>query len=100
MTTVTEYAHLYLQGYNTVPVGVLDNPEFRAEVRRLSGPEPTAEQKAALKAQEREHRFYILKQLEQALMPLYGPRGGLAKKHRRLEWEYHMLKGQLELEKV
>jgi predicted component of type VI protein secretion system len=90
MKTVTEYAHLYLQGYNTVPVGVLDNPEFRAEVARLSGGPSKEEQIKYLKD--------TVVRLEQALMPLYGPRGGLPKQHRRLEWEYHKLKGQLELE--
>ena len=90
MKTVTEYAHLYLQGYNTVPVGVLDNPEFRAEVARLSGGPSKEEQIKYLKD--------TVVCLEQALMPLYGPRGGLPKQHRRLEWEYYKLKGQLELE--
>jgi hypothetical protein len=90
MKTVTEYAHLYLQGYNTVPVGVLDNPEFRAEVARLSGGPSKEEQIKYLKD--------TVVRLEQALMPLYGPRGGLPKQHRRLEWEYYKLKGQLELE--
>ena len=31
-------------------------------------------------------------------MPLYGPRGGLPKQYRQFEFEYHRLKGQLELE--
>jgi len=90
MKTVTEYAHEYLQGYNTVPVGILDNPEFRAEVARLSGGPSKEEQIKYLKD--------TVVRLEQALMPLYGPRGGLPKQHRRLEWEYYKLKGQLELE--
>lgn len=94
MKTITEYAHEYLQGYNTVPIGVLADPKFKAEVRRLWGPEPTAEEKA----QERERQFRLLKRMEKALMPLYGPRGGLPKQYRYLEFQYHKLKGQLELE--
>lgn len=90
MKTFTEYAHEYLQGYNDTPIGVLDNPEFQEEVRKLAGG-PTAE----------EQRKYLKKtvaRLEKALLPLYGPRGGLPKQHRALEFQYHKLKGQLELE--
>lgn len=92
---ITEYAHEYLQGYNTVPIGVLDDAFFKSECRRLWGPEPTAAEKDA----ERKRQFRLLKRMEQALMPLYGPRGGLDKKYRELEWQYHMLKGELELSK-
>lgn len=94
MKTITEYAHDHLQGYNTVPIGVLDDPKFQAEVRRLWGPEPTAEEKA----QERKRLLRLVNKMEKALMPLYGPRGGLPKQYRQLEWDYHILKGRLELE--
>lgn len=90
MKTFTEYAHEYLQGYNDTPIGVLDNPEFREEVRKLAGG-PTKEEQI-------KYLRNTVARLEKALMPLYGPRGGLPKQHRRLEFEYHMLKGQLELE--
>lgn len=89
MTTITDYAHNYLSGYNDIPIGVLDNPEFKAEVRRLAGG-PTKEQ----------HIKYLrntVARLEKALLPLYGPRGGLDKKYRGLEFQYTMLKGELEL---
>lgn len=92
MKTITEYAHEYLQGYNDTPIGVLDNPEFRAEVGRLSGG-PTAEE-------QREYLKKTVARLEKALLPLYGPRGGLPKQHRALEFQYYKLKGQLELEAV
>ena len=92
MKTITEYAHEYLQGYNTVPVGVLDNPEFKEEVRKLAGG-PSAEE-------QRKYLEQTVARLEKALMPLYGPRGGLPKQHRRLEFQYYKLKGQLELEAV
>lgn len=94
MKTITEYAHDYCQGYNNIPLGVLADPKFESEVRRLWGPEPTAEERAA----ERERQIRLLKKMEKALMPLYGPRGGLPKQYRQFEFEYHRLKGQLELE--
>ena len=90
MNTFTQYADDYLSGYNNVPIGVLDNPEFRAEVRRLAGG-PTKE----------EHIKYLrntVARLEKSLMPLYGPRGGLPKQYRSLEFQYYKLKGELELE--
>lgn len=90
MTTITEYAHEYLSGSNMVPIGILDNPEFKAEVRKLAGG-PTKE----------EHIKYLkqtVDRLEKALMPLYGPRGGLPKQYRSLEFQYYKLKGELELE--
>ena len=90
MKTITEYAHEYCQGYNDVPVGVLDNPEFRAEVARLSGGPSKQEQIKYLKD--------TVARLEQALMPLYGPRGGLPKQYRSLEFQYYKLKGELEQE--
>jgi hypothetical protein len=91
MTTITEYAHLYLQGYNTVPLGVLANPEFKAEVARLWGPEP-------IKEEQIKHLRSTVARLEKALMPLYGPRGGLPKQYRSLEFQYYKLKGELEQE--
>lgn len=47
MATITEYACDYLAGYNNVPIGVLDSAEFKAEVRRLSGP-PTPRSAGAI----------------------------------------------------
>lgn len=88
MTTITEYAHEYLQGYGNTPIGVLDSPEFKAEVRRLAGG-PTPEQ-------QRVYLQKLVARLEKVLLPLYGPRGGLAKKHRYIEFQYHMAKGELE----
>lgn len=88
MTTITEHADNYLAGYGNVPIGVLDSPEFKAEVRRLAGG-PTPEQQ----------RVYLEKlttRLEKVLRPLYGPRGGLAKKYRYIEFQYHLAKGELE----
>ena len=73
MTTITEYAHLYLQGYESVPIGVLDKPEFKAEVRRLWGP-VTPRSAGALK-----HVAKQVKALEKHLAGLRGPRGGLPK---------------------
>lgn len=75
MTTITEYAHLYLQGYETVPLGVLAKPEFKAEVRRLWGPAPTAEEKAA----EQARLAKKIAMFEKALAKLRGPRGGIPK---------------------
>lgn len=73
MTTITEYAHQYLQGYETVPLGVLAKPEFKAEVRRLWGPvEPRSA--GALKQVAKQ-----VKVLEKYLAGLRGPRGGLPK---------------------
>ena len=89
MTTITEYAHEYLQGYSNVPIGVLDDPKFRAEVNRLSGGPTPAEQREYLKK--------LVARLEKTLLPLYGPRGGLPKQYRRLEFQYHLVKGELEL---
>ena len=73
MTTITEYAHLYLQGYETVPVGILAKPEFQAEVRRLWGP-VTPRSAGALK-----HVAKQIKAVEKHLASLRGPRGGLPK---------------------
>jgi hypothetical protein len=92
MKTVTEYAHEYLQGYNNIPLGVLADPEFKAEVRRLAGGPSKEEQLKYLKQ--------TVARLEQALMPLYGPRGGLPKQYRSLEFQYYKLKGELEQETV
>lgn len=73
MTTITEYAHQYLQGYNDTPIGVLDSAEFQAEVRRLWGP-VTPRSAGALKQVAKQ-----VKALEKHLAGLRGPRGGLPK---------------------
>ena len=73
MTTITEYAHQDLQGYETVPVGILAKPEFQAEVRRLWGP-VTPRSAGALK-----HVAKQIKAVEKHLASLRGPRGGLPK---------------------
>ena len=82
MTTITEYAHLYLQGYETVPVGILAKPEFQAECRRLWGP-VTPRSAGSLK-----HLAKQAKTLEKHLAGLRGPRGGLPKKGLG-EYRYH-----------
>ena len=74
MTTITEYAHQYLQGYNDTPIGVLDSAEFRAEVSRLAGPQ-TPRSAGALKMVAKQ-----IKAVEKHLAGLRGPRGGLPKK--------------------
>jgi len=82
MTTITEYAHLYLQGYESVPVGILAKPEFQAECRRLWGPvEPRSA--GALKQVAKQ-----VKALEKHLTSLRGPRGGLPKTG-LAEYRYH-----------
>lgn len=73
MTTYTEYAHLYLQGYNTIPVGVLDSAEFQSEVRRLAGPVKPRPAGALVEVAKR------IKILEKHLAAQRGPRGGLPK---------------------
>jgi hypothetical protein len=73
MTTITDYAHQYLSGYNDTPIGVLDSAEFRAEVRRLAGP-ATPRSAGALKQVAKN-----IKALERYLAGLRGPRGGLPK---------------------
>ena len=86
---LTAYAHEYLQGGNQVPIGALDDPFFKSECRRLWGPEPS-------KAEQIKYLENLTRRLGKALKPLYGPRGGLPKQHRRLEWQYHMALGELE----
>ena len=73
MTTITAYAHQYLQGYNDTPVGVLSSPEFRAEVSRLAGP-ATPRSAGALK-----QVAVQVKALTKYLDARRGPRGGLPK---------------------
>jgi hypothetical protein len=41
----------------------------------------------------------LVVRMGELLNKLYGPRGGLAKKHRALEFYYYKLKGELELAK-
>ena len=73
MTTITDYAHQYLSGYNDTPIGVLDSAEFKAEVSRLAGP-VTPRSAGALKQVAKN-----IKALERYLAGLRGPRGGLPK---------------------
>lgn len=70
---ITQYAQEYLSGGNLVPIGVLDSAEFKAEVRRLWGPEPTAEEQAASRAR----LVKKIAQFERALDRLRGPKGGI-----------------------
>ena len=72
---ITSYAHEYLSGSNLVPIGVLDDAFFKSECRRLWGPEPTAEEKAA---SQRRLGKQIAK-FERALDKLRGPKGGIPK---------------------
>jgi hypothetical protein len=76
MTTYTQYADNYLAGYNSVPVGVLDHPQFRAEVRRLSGWTPERE------AEQRLYEVRTVKRLERVLARVRGPRGGIPREYR------------------
>jgi hypothetical protein len=76
---ITQYAHEYLSGSNMVPIGVLDSAEFKAEVRRLWGPEPTAEEQAA----EQARLVKKIASFERALNKLRGPKGGIPKEGRR-----------------
>lgn len=73
MTTITEYAHQYLQGYNDTPIGVLDSAEFRAEVRRLAGPVTPRSAGVLVEVAKR------IKIIEKHLAAQRGPRGGLPK---------------------
>jgi hypothetical protein len=83
MTTITAYAHQYLQGYTDTPVGVLDSAEFRAEVSRLAGP-VTPRSAGALKQVAKS-----IKAVEKHLASLRGPRGGLPKTG-LTEYRYHV----------
>jgi hypothetical protein len=85
---LTEYANEYLSGSNLVPIGVLDNPEFKRICQKLWGPTPTAREVQA-------HHNRVLKQisrLESARAQLVGPRGGRPKSgqalanYKQLEW--------------
>ena len=93
MTTITEYAHQYLSGYNDTPIGVLDNPEFQAEVRRLWGPVTPRSAGALVEVAKR------IKILEKHLAGLRGPRGGLPKvgraEYRRHTYMLEQLKREL-----
>jgi predicted Zn-dependent protease len=76
---ITNYAIDYLSGSNLVPIGVLDSAEFKAEVRRLWGPEPSPAEQAT-------HQKALAKKVakfEQALNKLRGPKGGIPKVGRR-----------------
>lgn len=94
---ITEYAHDYLSGGNMVPVGVLDDAFFKSECKRLWGPEPTAEEKAA------EHRRTerLLAKLIQARSKLLGPRGGAPKsgpalqQYKNLTWNIGVVQAHL-----
>ena len=94
---ITQYAHEYLQGSNLVPIGVLDHAFFQSECRRLWGPEPTAEEKAA----RRQRTERILSKLIQARAKLLGPRGGVPKsgpalqQYKNLQWNIDAVMAQL-----
>ena len=97
MTTITDYAHDYLSGYNNVPIGVLDSAEFKAEVARLSGyTPPTPAQVAARQAQIDKAIGRVVKMMA----ALSGPMGGRPKKgqalkdYKNLEYNLAMLKSQ------
>ena len=73
MSQYTEYAHLYLSGFNNIPIGVLDNAEFKSEVARLSGyTEPSLSDK--LKHNARMDK--VLTKIDKMIKPLLGPKGG------------------------
>lgn len=93
MTTITEYAHQYLQGYNDTPIGVLDSAEFKAEVSRLAGPVTPRSAGALVQVAKR------IQILEKHLAGLRGPRGGLPKtglsEYRRHAYMLEQLKREL-----
>lgn len=98
MTTITEYAHNYLSGYNDTPIGVLDSAEFRKEVARLSGyTPPTPEQ---IKARN-DYINLAISSIVKMMDGLTGPKGGKPTKgqarreYKNLEWNLEMLKAQL-----
>ena len=98
MNQYTEYAHQYLQGYNDTPIGVLDNPEFKLEVARLSGyTPPTPEQ---IIARNKVVNRNIIK-IQKMINPLLGPKGGIPKSgkalsdYKNLVRNINMLKSQL-----
>jgi hypothetical protein len=99
MSKYTEYACDYLAGYNNIPIGILDNAEFKKEVVRLSGyTPPTPEQIIARnKVVNRD-----IKTIQKMINSLLGPKGGKPKSgqalsdYKNLVFNLNMLKGQLQ----
>lgn len=98
MNKFTEYACDYLDGSNNVPIGILDNPEFKSEVARLSGyTPPTPEQ---IIAHNKRINHNIVK-IEKMIKPLLGVRGGKPKSgkalsdYKNLVYNLDMLKAAL-----
>jgi hypothetical protein len=81
MNQYTQYADDYLSGYNNIPVGVLDNAEFKQEVIRLSGyTPPTPEQ--IISHNKRVNRD--IKTIQNMVKSLLGPKGGKPKSGKAL----------------
>ena len=98
MNQYTQYAHQYLSGYNDTPIGVLDNPEFKLEVARLSGyTPPTAEQ---IIARNKLVNRNITK-IQKMINSLLGPKGGIPKSgealsdYKNLVYNLEILQSQL-----
>lgn len=81
MSKYTEYACDYLAGYNNIPIGILDNAEFKREVARLSGyTPPTPEQIMA------QHKMIDrnINKIQKMINSLLGPKGGKPKSGKAL----------------
>lgn len=98
MSKYTDYACDYLAGYNNIPIGILDNAEFKKEVVRLSGyTPPTPEQ---IISHNKRINSTIIK-IEKMIKPLLGIKGGKPKSgkslsdYKNLVRNINMLKGQL-----
>ena len=81
MNQYTQYAHNYLSGYNDIPIGVLDNEEFKQEILRLSG--YTQRTKEEIISHNKRVNRTIVK-IEKMIKPLLGVRGGLPKSGKAL----------------
>jgi hypothetical protein len=94
---LTEFAHEYLSGSNLVPIGVLDNSEFKAICRKLWGPEPTQKELEA----EASRVLKQLNKLEAIRDSLVGPRGGKPRSgqalanYKQLSWMIDSYRSQI-----
>ena len=98
MNQYTQYAHNYLSGYNDIPIGVLDNEEFKQEILRLSG--YTQRTKEEIISHNKRVNRTIVK-IEKMIKPLLGVRGGLPKSgkalsdYKNLAYNLKILQSQL-----
>jgi len=95
---LTSYAHDYLSGYNSVPVGALDDAFFQSECRRLSGYVPPTPDQVA---KQRARLTRVVNKLIKARKALLGPRGGAPKsgealrEYKNLQWNIDHIMGSL-----